>query len=310
MRAVLVLAALALLPAAVRADDSPASLAAGGIVLVKRTDIRMASEDLFVGLDKISVRLEFVNDGAKDVDALLAFPLPDIDLGDDRANGLDFGQMTKDPENFVGFTTRVNGKPVAAKAEQRAWHKGKDVTATVKALGYPINTLVDQRYPSGDAASAKLRAAGLLTPGGHFDWAVRTRFYWMQHFPRGRTVVVEHEYRPVTGSYGAAPNDLDDRRMRNSMRRYSCLDARTEKAWRASLQTQAGFVDDVSYVLKTARNWKGPIGRFRLVVDKGKPENLMTLCWSGRLVATSPTRFEFAARDFVPRQDVDLMVLE
>jgi len=55
LRASLLLGALALVPAAL-ADDSSAMLGAGGIiVLTKNTDIRMASEDLYLSPQKVEV---------------------------------------------------------------------------------------------------------------------------------------------------------------------------------------------------------------------------------------------------------------
>lgn len=37
----------------------------------------------------------------------------------------------------------------------------------------------------------------------------------------------------------------------------------------------------VDYILTTGANWRSPIGSFRLVVDKGKPSNLVSLCEAG-----------------------------
>ena len=55
------LTAVALIPAAL-ADDSSAQLGAGGIVLTKNADIRMASEDLYISPKRVKVHYTFVND--------------------------------------------------------------------------------------------------------------------------------------------------------------------------------------------------------------------------------------------------------
>jgi hypothetical protein len=65
---------------------------------------------------------------------------------------------------------------------------------------------------------------------------------------------------------------------------------------------------EIAYVLTTGANWHGPIGRFRMTLDKGRPENILSLCWSG-LRRTGPTRFEFEARDWTPDRDVRLLIL-
>jgi hypothetical protein len=45
-----------------------------------------------------------------------------------------------------------------------------------------------------------------------------------------------------------------------------------------------------------------------MTLDKGRPENILSLCWSG-LRRTGPTRFEFEARDWTPDRDVRLLIL-
>jgi hypothetical protein len=62
------------------------------------------------------------------------------------------------------------------------------------------------------------------------------------------------------------------------------------------------------FVLSTAGNWKGPIGWFRLTLDKLKPDNVLSLCWDG-LRKTGSTTFEFAAANFAPKHDVQMLVL-
>ena len=57
------------------ADDSSASLAAGGLVFTKQADIRMAVEDLRISPREVRVRYEFVNDGKKDIQTVVVFPI-------------------------------------------------------------------------------------------------------------------------------------------------------------------------------------------------------------------------------------------
>lgn len=62
----------------------------------------------------------------------------------------------------------------------------------------------------------------------------------------------------------------------------------------------------VPYIVTTARNWAGRIGRFTLTIDKGRPDTLVSFCRSG-VTKTGPTTFRWEARDYVP--DEDLRVL-
>ncbi len=63
-------------------------------------------------------------------------------------------------------------------------------------------------------------------------------------------------------------------------------------------------------MLKTANNWKGPIGRFRLTLDKLKPANAISLCWDGALKRTGPATFEAMRDGFAPARDIELLVLQ
>src|SRR6185436_17286317 len=119
------------------ADDSSAALGLGGITFEKSADIRMAQEDLRISPEKVKIRFAFVNDSAKDIDTTVAFPLPDIDTWEYFEVPL--GTVTEDPVNFVGFKVVANGQPVAFQADQRAIFKGRDVTATLKSVGVPVN---------------------------------------------------------------------------------------------------------------------------------------------------------------------------
>jgi hypothetical protein len=90
-----------------------------------------------------------------------------------------------------------------------------------------------------------------------------------------------------------------------------CIDPPTRRGLQAMRrQAPTGFFTamEIAYVLTTGANWHGPIGRFRMTLDKGRPENILSLCWSG-LRRTGPTRFEFEARDWTPDRDVRLLIL-
>jgi Domain of unknown function (DUF4424) len=67
---------------------------------------------------------------------------------------------------------------------------------------------------------------------------------------------------------------------------------------------------NTDYVLKTAKTWNGPIGRFHLTVDKLKPSNILSMCWDGPLKKTGPTTFEFSAENFAPTRDIHTLVIE
>src|SRR5664279_870897 len=132
MRLIPIAAGLAVFAAApVFADDSTAEPATGGLAFVQTNDITMQSEDLYVSMDAIKARYEFVNTSDHDVTTLVAFPLPDIKGDPD----LGVAVPTEDPVNFVGFRTVVDGAPVTTQVQQRVSSLGIDQTALLKSLG-------------------------------------------------------------------------------------------------------------------------------------------------------------------------------
>ncbi|MBS0274293.1 MAG: DUF4424 family protein [Proteobacteria bacterium] len=97
------------------ADDSSAALGMGGLQFTRAAEIRMAKEDLFISPKAVRIRYEFANDGAKDVDSIVAFPLPDIDTWEFYEEPI--GTVGNDPVNFVGFTVMAGGKHIPVQVE-------------------------------------------------------------------------------------------------------------------------------------------------------------------------------------------------
>jgi hypothetical protein len=306
------------------ADDGTAQLGAGGVVFAKSADIRMAKEDLAISPDTVAIRFEFANDGAAQ-DVVIAFPLPDLKLEDFYGNAI--GTIGKDPVNFVGFTTTVDGKPVVAKVEQKAMLHGKNLSALVRAAGLPLNLVAGdgadllQKLPS--AKRAPLVKAGLIDGDNEYPaplWTVQTRYYWTQHFPAGKTVVIEHRYTPITGGMQWSATSAQDE---PDQVKGFCMDAPVLARLKAMSANpalrkpdpdsppQAGGIlygEVTDYILSTAATWKGPIGHFHLTLDKLDARNVLSLCWPG-LKKTTPTHFEFTADNFAPRQDIHMLVL-
>jgi hypothetical protein len=297
------------------ADDSTATLGAGGLVLVHDDNIRMATEDLYLSPVAVKVHYTFSNDSDHDIDAIVAFPLPDIDNAQFEESPM--GTTVLNYPNFVGFKVMVNGKPVKTTLEEHALLKGRDVTAQVRAFKLPLSyagsDLSDRLNGLSVAQRASLVKQGLAEDDGPQQlyplWTATTKFWWHQVFPAQTTIAVDHTYQPVTGS-SFFTGFVDPESMQN-YRTTACVDNATEAAIRAKSQKISGMLNQTNtqFVIKTANNWKGPIGRFHLIVDKLKPENILSFCWPGTLNKISKTRFESTLSNFAPRSDIDLMVL-
>ena len=65
----------------------------------------------------------------------------------------------------------------------------------------------------------------------------------------------------------------------------------------------------LDYVLTTGGNWAlGTIGDFKLTIDKGEPDNLVSFC-GDNVKKTGPTTFEMTAKDYYPDQDLKILIL-
>jgi hypothetical protein len=324
LRVAAALALAALGASSALANDSSAALGAGGLTLVESADVRMASEDLFISRQAVRVRYEFVNDSAKAITTTVAFPLPVVDM--DIVSDSDVNWPTQDEANPIAFKVRVGGRAVKPSLEQRAFLKDVEVSDVLRRHKLPFG---HDAYLVGEAikklpAAAKdeLKRKGIADIGGDYArplWTLKNTFHWPQTFPARRTLVVEHEYKPIVGggmlpafAHAENPKLLQT----DAYFKGACVDDQTMGAIDARLRTlqrQRGdsamlLMSFVEYVLTTGKNWKGPIGKFRLTVDKGKADNLISFCMDG-VKKISATTFRVDKTDFEPEQDLRIMVL-
>jgi hypothetical protein len=327
------LAFLALSAAPSRADDSTATLGAGGLTLEKTDKIALVCEDLYLSPTAVKVSYRFRNLTNADDETIVAFPMPDV------TGSVDMTVAIPDPGhgNFLHFVTRVDGKPVDSEVEQRAFltAPGKpevDITERLKSLGVPL-------VPTMEAAGAALSAlsepqrkaladAQIVYPlevdvgkGAHGEWVplwtLRSKFWRKQLFPAGRDVLVEQTYTPGTGSQSTlsfgAP-DLSAAQAAHYRETY-CTDGPFTGAVRALYRKAnapnsklGAYEEYLSYVITSGANWAGPIGSFRLVVDKGD-STLVSFCGDG-VRKIGPTTFEMVTKDYTPKRDIDVLFIK
>lgn len=311
------------------ANDSTATTGAGGLVLTRNAQIDMRAEDLFVSARQVRVRYVFRNTAATDQRVTVAFPLPDRNLASEEFSDVAF------PEDF---RTTVDGRPVQMRREVRAFVGAREITAELNRLGVPLTPGPNAEDNRAAAALARLprreqdrlMAAHIINieqadSGAGMErqlapaWTVRETWSWDQTFPAGRDLIVEHQYTPgAGGSVGSitAMTDLDAslRTELATLRRRYCLDddfLRSARALAARQSSESGHIlpeQTVRYILTTGGNWRSPIGRFRLVVDKGDARNLVSFCGQG-LRRISPTQFEMVRENWRPDRDLDVLIV-
>lgn len=320
---------LPLIAAPAFANDTMSQLGTGGLIFLTSESVTMQSEDLYVSPDQVRVRYEFTNSSQDDQTALVSFPLPDIEgSGDFMVN-----VPGEDPENLFGFTTTFNGAPVDVTLHQYVFAFGVDQTELLRQLGVPL-------VPFGTATSEALNALepadqqklmhlGLVIPmeydngdGWRTDytpiWTLKSTYTWEATFKAGETAVVEHSYTPSVGGTVAVTflaEPYDDYDPATEYKKKYCTDDGFVNAVRRTLPDPkelygAPFTEQwISYIWSTGNNWSGPIGKFHLTIDKGRPENLVSFCWDGDVKKTSPTTFEMNATDFFPPYNRELEIL-
>jgi hypothetical protein len=306
-----VIVAAILAGAPVLANDTTAKLSAGGLVLTRTDRISMLSEDLYISPTAVRVRYRFLNRSGRDVTTRVAFPMPDIG-GPNFFEG-DVAIPVDDPANFLGFVTVADGRSVRAEVEQKALVGGVDRTSWLHANGVPLALHRQEARDALQRLSAGKRAEasrlGLVDEDLNPAWVLKTIFHWVQTFPAGRPIAIEHRYRPSVGS--TAGTQLGSGDDGGTAARY-CVEPGLLATLRRSAQSNDGMPSYsekwIDYILVTGGNWKDPIGDFRLVVDKGSPRNLVSFCGAG-VRKIGPTRFELRRRNWRPERDLSILIL-
>jgi len=311
------------------ANDTSAELTTGGLVLAKSADIEMRSEDLAVSTKEIVVRYRFFNHAVRDVTTTVAFPMPDIVWDGPDTN---IAVPAPDSPNFLDFRTTIDGQPVVAQNEQKAFAKGVDITQRLAALGVPLAPQRDATWKALDALKPADKDAlvkeGIAIPDDYDvgkgwehhlapNWTLKSSFFWTQTFPAGRELAVEHRYRPsvgeTTGTEVGSPSIDPD-----TAKRYEtlyCVDKdfvagarKAQKPDATGTFTAPLFEWRIAYVLTTGANWAGPIGDFRLTIDKGEPDSLVSFCADG-VEKIAPTVFEVRHANYTPTRNLDVLIL-
>ena len=311
------------------ANDSMAELGTGGLILSRTDLVQMASEDLFISADKVTVDYVFRNDSGTDADTIVAFPMPDIE-----GNPEEMPAIPNDPsDNFLGFQVTIDGKPVTANLEQKAYALGIDITADLKAQNVPL-------YPFGDAARAALanlpanvatdwENRGIIIADPESDdgsgrtssytpfWGLHSTYWWRAKFPAHKEVHVSHRYKPSVGGTSSVSFFYDGQFQGNydSYKAKYCIDDAFEKAVKKAAAANADGYPQltetrIDYVLTTGGNWAlGNIGKFKLTVDKGDAKNLVSFC-GPNIKKTGPTTFVASEEEFYPEKDVAILILQ
>jgi hypothetical protein len=225
--------------------------------------------------------------------------------------------------NPMRFSVTVDGRPLPVQFEAKAMVEGRDVTKVLRDLKIPVPPYDDRVGPAlqklDQSTISRLEKEGLLDSDNERspNWALAGSYHWEQTFPAGRDTVIQHRYKPSVGGTVISLESMVTAKTVEDMYligENSCMDKdfiNGAKKWAArELKRDKGAGQRMlQYILVTGANWAGPIGTFTLTVDKGRPDNLISFCGEG-VKKIAPTQFQMTKRNFTPKQNLSVLILE
>jgi len=317
------------------ADDGAASIAAGGIVVMKReARITMAKEVLQISASKVIVDYDFRNDSDQDITIEVAFPIPDYDFSLDREGAT---------QGFDDFQLWIDDAPTHFLVEARAFLKDHDYTNLLTSVhvdvasyghGVPLDSRGKATAKSRDiqaltdAQRRQLEKVGLIAQDCDQDekncideplWKVKKKYYWQQTFPAHKIVHIRHEYSPVGGSsnsvgYGMGANP--DKYAAEEIKSF-CIDGPLHTTLQRIADGQdkdkTASYNYVDFILTTANTWKTPIEDFTLIVERPHWKNnrgeadlgdYVSFCWDGPVTKIDADHFSAHSSNLVPGKEL------
>ncbi len=279
------------------ADASAVELRAGGVQIVRNGVIAIASQDVFISPDEIRIVYHYRNDSGTAQNLLMSFSLPPLNFA---YGSVDLDLPNDASSNYVDFAVMADGVAIAPELVEKATVLGMDRTAELRSLGLPLNPLAASDL---SASQREIAAQQGLLVGDQPAWEFQPAFYWQQAFPANAETVIEVRYTPILGggAWGAAP--LQSERFRQIY----CVG----EGFAGMVQVEAGkrayWAHTIGYMLSPTNSWEGPIGTFRLVVDKGAETSFVSFCGQA-VTRTSTTQFELTTHNFYATGGLDIVI--
>lgn len=325
------------------ANDGYGGLSATGLTFGRTDAVAMEEEELFISLDRVEVNYLFRNKTDSDVTGEVIFPMPPIALADLVVMDWNLPE-DRSQKDILAFSAEVDGKPVPVTIDPVAViapelaegaplsasydTPGRDVSAMLAKyqipLGLNVEAVLDRLAALDQPALDDLKAEGLIDFFGeprkmapdeiYAKWSVVYRYHWTQTFPANSAMRIKHGYdnRPSGGMF--VWSDPPKEEWTKEVAAQYCVDAGTSKGIIKALGGgddkgyAGGGASYISYVLRTANSWAGPISKFKLTLDKGDPKNVISLCADG-VKKITPTRFVIEKTNFRPDKDLEVLIV-
>jgi hypothetical protein len=288
-----------------RTDGRPElvhEIAAGGLIFSGNTNLAIDQQDVSIGTQAVQVNYVIRNADSSDHTITIAFPFVDVDGHVAAALQSEFD--VKASTNYMDAAFVVDGRRPNYAVEQRAIAVGLDVTKAITDAGlplFPLDADIGQRLADLEPAIRQdLAERGIIrvdddqiTPA----WALKSTAYWRQVFPAGQTLALSLSYKPAAGRNAFTSGALQP------LKKGVCIDSAVEQAiMRLASEGAPLTMIAVGYVAHPGSEALGPVGRFRLTIDKSEPKSIAATCRQG-LSKTSPTTSDWDAAAYATDED-------
>jgi len=234
-----------------------------------------------------------LNNGSHDEDLLVAFALPRLDR---LHQGLSYAKA-----EYLDFKTWIDGKEIKLVEGYKYWElddKTQKLLTNLESNTEYYLVLRQQVFPKGRITSV-VHEYTPAVGGGIPYYNYKTMKDALLEISSNEASRKEHGYFLNCTDVNDALNNLED--WIEFMQNEKSLDPSDEENYWQYLVRYS----TLGYILKTGKNWKGPIKNFELKVTADFPFFLNT-CFPG-LERTSETSYEFKATDYVPEKNIYLM---
>lgn len=214
---------------------------------------------------------------------------------------------------------------------------GKDLTTLLQENELPLSVSYLNGWEEEGALvrnphwKKKLEGLKLLNSQGRATWKNQLTYFWTDRFPANKPHLVEHEYSPAAGgNWVTSPDNvkkLDEVKMAGGDWQWKdyCPSPELEKRFLATQTKHAAKADrkamgiqreayprvrEVRYILTTANNWEGPIGKFELEIIPPSKDTLVSFCWPKPFRQGKDGRVQISEKDFSPAQDLRVLFIE
>nr|WP_180162988.1 DUF4424 family protein [Acinetobacter sp. YH12069] len=257
--------------------------------------------------DPIKVDYQFKNLSNKDVTETVLFPLPKVENFFES----DFANTEK---LLKSFKVQVNGKTIQPEMHVRTFIQKNaktapiDMTESFKQCGFTEKNMLnpwsrqDVEYETFETKLRRCKNVALQKvlpkdPNETISWSSQVIYSWKQTFKANALTRVQHQYAPlVGGSVALYPDEYN---------KSYCMDQNFKAGLRKAKSQHAPF-QALGYILKTGANWAKPIQDFKLTIERDAGE-LVSFCWAGKVKKISATQFQMVEKNFVPKQDLDII---